>query len=162
MTETYIAYDNHSAIIYGVGDTPDEACARADKDWGIPGDWLTAPASAALVAQIESRGGRIPWTIVDGIACCADPEVEAQPEPAADTREFRAYDKVTEWSGPVRQTEAAAAADASRHNRSLAAQGGYGSAIVAVNDDGRLRDLDGRWIWPPHGRGCGAAEWVKP
>lgn len=78
---------------------------------------------------------------------------------ATNIHEFRAYDKVTEWSGPVRQTEDAAWDDAERHNRSLSAQGGYGSAIVAGNDDGRLRDLDGRWIWPPHGRSCGAARW---
>ena len=72
MTETYIAYDDESGIIYGVGDTEAEACARADHDCGITGDWRTAPASAALVAQIERSGGRICWRLVDSIACTVD------------------------------------------------------------------------------------------
>jgi len=72
------------------------------------------------------------------------------------TEEFRAYDKVTEWSGPIRTDVDAAWKDVERHNQTCAAQGGYGSAVVGVNDDGRMRDLDGNWIWPPHGMSCGA------
>lgn len=75
---------------------------------------------------------------------------------------YRAYDTTTEWSGPPRWTVAAAQRDADRHNTGCASQGGYGSAIVARRDDSdRLLDMDGDYIWPPHGRGCGAARWVE-
>ena len=76
----------------------------------------------------------------------------------------RAYDVLTEWSGPVRSETSAAQADADRHNRIAAAQGGFGEAIVVREDPeaaGRLVDEDGRTVWPPHGRSCGAAEWVQ-
>lgn len=77
--------------------------------------------------------------------------------------EFRAYDTVTEWSGPVRDTVEAAEKDAARHNRGCAKQGGYGSAEVVTRDPeapSRLVDLRGKSVWPPHGRSCGAARWV--
>lgn len=76
--------------------------------------------------------------------------------------EYRAYDTTTEWSGPVRSTIEAAEADADRHNRGCAKQGGYGSAIVVTRDpdsETRLVDLDGASVWPPHGRSTGAARW---
>jgi hypothetical protein len=81
---------------------------------------------------------------------------DATAEPPA----YRAYDQATGWSGPPRTTAAAAAADARRHNRGCAAQGGYGRAIVAVRAGDRLVGLDGEPIWPSHGKSCGAARWV--
>ena len=72
---------------------------------------------------------------------------------------FRAYDTVTEWSGPPRSSSVAAERDASDHNDGCAAQGGYGSAIAVQNCDGRLETLDGETVWPPHGRSTGAARW---
>lgn len=76
--------------------------------------------------------------------------------------EFRAYDTVTEWSGPVRTTIESALADAERHDAGCAAQGGYGSAIVVTRDaesPDLLIDLDGETVWPPHGQSTGAARW---
>lgn len=72
---------------------------------------------------------------------------------------YRAYDRLTEWSGPVSTTVGDAQADAERHNAGCSSQGGYGSARVALRDGDRLQDLNGATIWPPHGRGCGAARW---
>lgn len=76
--------------------------------------------------------------------------------------EYRAYDVLTEWSGPVRSTVHAAERDADSHNAGCARQGGYGSAIVVTRDPespSRLVDLEGESVWPPHGRSCGAARW---
>lgn len=73
---------------------------------------------------------------------------------------YRAYDTTTDWSGPPRRSVAAAQRDARRHNDGSARQGGYGAAIVAVKDGDRLADpMTGDPIWPPYGRGCGAARW---
>ena len=72
------------------------------------------------------------------------------------------YESVTAET-PSLPTVAEALRDCNRHNRGCARQGGYGSAIVVQRDpdaEGRLVDLDGKTIWPPHGRGAGAAEWV--
>ncbi len=79
-------------------------------------------------------------------------------------KEFRAYDTTTEWSGPTRSTVEQAERDVQRHNDGCARQGGYGSAIVVTRDrdaPSRLADLDGRTIWPPHGRSNGAARWCE-
>ena len=73
--------------------------------------------------------------------------------------EFRAYDTLTEWMGPERETEFAAKRDAYLHNKGCAKQGGYGSAIVVRRDDGRCAYLDGSSVWPPHGRTTGAVRW---
>lgn len=78
--------------------------------------------------------------------------------------EYRAYDTLSEWSGAVRTSREAAARDARNHNRSCWAQRGYGRAIVVTRDPeapSRLMDLRGNSVWPPHGRGCGAARWRK-
>jgi hypothetical protein len=79
------------------------------------------------------------------------------------TTEYRAYDTTTEWSGPVRATIEAAQRDATRHNSGCEEQGGYGSAVVVQRLDGggRLADLDGQAVWPPHGRTSGAARWAE-
>lgn len=76
--------------------------------------------------------------------------------------EYRAYDTVTEWLGPVRTALVDAEADATRHNAGCAQQGGYGSAIVVRQDPdapGRCVTLEGQPVWPPHGRSCGSARW---
>ena len=73
--------------------------------------------------------------------------------------QYRAYDTTTEWSGPVRKTIVDAQRDADKHDEGCASQGGYGSAIVVQRDGGRLADLDGEPVWPPHGMTCGAARW---
>lgn len=78
--------------------------------------------------------------------------------------EYRAYNTITEWSGPVRSTLDAADRDADLHNSGCAEQGGYGSAIVVMRDPdvpSRLVDLDGNTVWPPHGRSCGSACWQE-
>lgn len=75
---------------------------------------------------------------------------------------FRAYDTTTEWMGLPREIQAAAQADADEHNDGCAKQGGYGSAIVVQRDPdapGRCVDLEGRAVWPPHGRSTGAVRW---
>lgn len=76
---------------------------------------------------------------------------------------YRAYDTCTEWSGPIRATPEAAEADAGRHDAGCEQQGGYGSTIIVTEDPecpGRLVDLDGVPVWPPHGRATGAAQWL--
>jgi hypothetical protein len=81
-----------------------------------------------------------------------------------DPQAFRAYDVVTGWWGPERATEGAAWGDCRRHNRGCAEQGGYGSAIVVVEDPeapGRVVDLDGDEVWPPSGRSDGTARWPR-
>lgn len=75
---------------------------------------------------------------------------------------FRAYDTVTEWMGPVRDTEERAQKDAASHNRGCVRQGGYGSAIVITEDpecEGRCATLDGQPVWPPSDRSRGSVEW---
>jgi hypothetical protein len=76
--------------------------------------------------------------------------------------QWRAYDLVSEWSGPVRESADEAERDASQHNAGCAAQGGFGSAIVVRPDPeapGRCVDLEGESVWPPHGRTTGAVRW---
>ena len=79
--------------------------------------------------------------------------------PAATDGIYRAYDTTTEWMGRPRATEAAAQADADRHNRGCAKRGGYGSAIVIMRDGDRCQTVDGETVWPPHGFSNGAARW---
>lgn len=78
----------------------------------------------------------------------------------AEADQCRAYDVVTGWSGPARETEAQAQADAEAHNAGCICQGGYGAAIVVRRDGDRLQTLDGRPVWPPDGQTHGAAQWV--
>ena len=77
---------------------------------------------------------------------------------------YRAYDTATEWMGRRRATIDAANADAVRHNEGCESQGGYGSAIVVRRDENgigsRCETLDGKTVWPPHGRGTGAVCWL--
>lgn len=73
---------------------------------------------------------------------------------------FRAYDTTTDWRGPVRDTAAEANADANAHDADLRAAGGYGSALVVTSRNGRMVDLAGVYVYPPHGRTNGAARWA--
>ena len=89
-----------------------------------------------------------------------NPAKSLQPNPRT---LYRAYDKVTEWSGQVHHSVWRAQQDADRHNRGMRKQGGYGSAFVVQphpEAEGRLADLQGTTVWPPHGRGSGAARWI--
>lgn len=80
-------------------------------------------------------------------------------EVAPTSRDYQGYDTVTEWHGTPRKSLEQAQKDVKRHNRSMAAQGGFGSAIVGVRKGKRLTTLDGRPIWPPHGRSTGSVRW---
>lgn len=76
--------------------------------------------------------------------------------------EYRAYDTTTEWMGAPCASVADAQRAADEHNDGCLSQGGYGRAIVVQrNPDapGRCIDLEGRTVWPPHGRSSGAARW---
>lgn len=70
---------------------------------------------------------------------------------------YRAHDTATDWAGPPRTTIDAAQHDADDHNGGCRKQGGYGRAIVVMDDgEGRCTDLSGRYVWPTYGRSCGA------
>jgi len=73
--------------------------------------------------------------------------------------EYRAYETLTDWSGPVRATESEAEADVEERNRVIRARGGIVSAVIAQRQNDRLASLDGEPIWPPYGRTHGAARW---
>ncbi|HZL95499.1 MAG TPA: hypothetical protein VFB99_17720 [Vicinamibacterales bacterium] len=76
--------------------------------------------------------------------------------------EYRAYDLTTAWMGVTRLSVTAAQGDAESHNDGCAKHGGYGRAIVVQRNPeapGRCIDLDGRDVWPPHGRSTGAVRW---
>lgn len=75
---------------------------------------------------------------------------------------YRAYDTITEWMGKARTSMERAEKDALAHNKGCARQGGYGSAIVVQRDPecpGRCVDLDGKPVWPAHGRSTGTVRW---
>jgi len=73
--------------------------------------------------------------------------------------EYRAYETLTDWSGPVRATESEAESDVEERNRVIRARGGIASAVIARRRNDRLASLDGEPIWPPYGRSHGAARW---
>ncbi len=77
----YIVYQIDSAVIYGVGQTADEAWTDAE-EWLTDaitdaaeesGDWkaglAVVEATAALMQQAQDSGGDIRWTEIDGVAC---------------------------------------------------------------------------------------------
>lgn len=74
--------------------------------------------------------------------------------------EYRAYEVLTDWSGPVRDDAESAWLDAEERNRAIGARGGTPSAVAARRDGYRLVYADsGSPIWPPSGRANGAARW---
>jgi hypothetical protein len=75
---------------------------------------------------------------------------------------YRAYDQNTGWQGQPHKRIKGAMRDALLHNDGCAYQGGYGSAIVVTRDsDGFLVTLEGKLIWPSHGRSNGAVRWIE-
>ena len=73
---------------------------------------------------------------------------------------YRAYDMTSRWQGPVRETILRAQTDADARNAGACAQGGYGTAFVVAERDGRCMDPEtGMAIYPAHGNTCGAEEW---
>ena len=90
----YIVQDKDGYAIAGFGATADAAWAMTCDGIGTfhdaQGDdvahevaretqFLTIPATAALIAEVELRGGAISWTVVNGIAC-TDAEAEGDEE----------------------------------------------------------------------------------
>ena len=79
----FIATDTDRTAIHGIGTTADKAVADAmaqcrDLTGLVALDALyraglvTVPASAALVAEVEERGGCIVWAEIDGVAVTVD------------------------------------------------------------------------------------------
>lgn len=85
----YIIQDRDGYAIFGIGETKDEAWVEVVDGVGafhgpdggdIPADeardtqFVTYPATAALLAQVRDCGGQIAWGMIDGVACTADEE----------------------------------------------------------------------------------------
>jgi hypothetical protein len=87
----YVIYDLDQTAIYGTGATVDEAwqqvmsgCDRplnafdgepvSDEAWFA--QFKVRGASAALIAQVESKGGDIAWGYLGGVACTVDELIE--------------------------------------------------------------------------------------
>lgn len=92
----YVIHDD--TALWGTGATEAAAWANFDAnmaaahvtvvDGGAPdqdgtggsfadrGSFSAMPATAALIADVDARGGAIGWSIVDGVACTVD-EAEA-------------------------------------------------------------------------------------
>ena len=77
----YIVYQIDTAVIYGVGQTADEAWTDAE-EWVADaiadaaeegGDWKAGlaivEATAALMQEVAESGGDLRWTEVEGVAC---------------------------------------------------------------------------------------------
>jgi hypothetical protein len=77
----YIVYQIDTGVIYGVGNTADEAWTDAE-EWLTDaitdaafdgGDWkkrcAAVEATAALMQQAQDSGGDIRWTEIEGVAC---------------------------------------------------------------------------------------------
>lgn len=95
MTKTitaagYITHDRDGIAIYGMGNTPDEAWAellefcspffdsRGNEiaaEVARETQFVTVPASAALMEQVRREGGCISWSWVNDVAC-AESETE--------------------------------------------------------------------------------------
>ncbi len=82
----YIVYQSGFAI-FGTGATPEAAeidaqewtdSGEIDADAGgsgeVNGEWYYLPATAALLARVEERGGTTDYSVVNGVACTADEE----------------------------------------------------------------------------------------
>ena len=76
----YVVVQEHYAI-FGYGITQEAAWAEAEEwadleDGEWPEDFACYPATAALLAEVEARGGDIPYGRVGGV-CCTLIEEEA-------------------------------------------------------------------------------------
>lgn len=83
----YIVQDRECHAIAAIGATAEEARAEALKwvgpwedrngntvsedhpTFGFDANYITHPATAALLQQVREEGGAIGWDIIDGIAC---------------------------------------------------------------------------------------------
>lgn len=80
----YMIQDNQGTAIFGIGSTVDEAWTEVVDGLGtfydssgkeIPADqayrtqFKTYGATAALLEEVERRGGRISWEVVGGVGC---------------------------------------------------------------------------------------------
>ena len=81
----YIATDQPCSVVYGAGDTSEEAIddAMAAHDSWSRSDFVAWPATDALVDEVQDRCRRVFWDRVDGICwdrvdgiCCLDEEAE--------------------------------------------------------------------------------------
>ena len=88
----YIAQDVGGYAIAAIGATAEEVRAEVirecgpweDRDgttvdadhpeFGVDAKFVFLPATAALIAQVETDGGEIAWGVVHGIACTRDEE----------------------------------------------------------------------------------------
>ena len=68
----FITTDTCCTAIHGIGTTADEARADAMAQCRDLTGLVTLPASAALVAEVEERGGAILWAEIDGVAMTVD------------------------------------------------------------------------------------------
>ncbi len=115
----------------------------------------TTANAAAILALVTARPMTAPQVAAEDAATSKEIAMNS-------AAAFRAYDTTTEWMGPARETAEAAEADARTHNGGCASQGGYGSAIVVQRDPetpGRCVDMEGRPVWPAHGRSAGTVRW---
>lgn len=89
---SFIAQDVGGYAIAAIGSTAEETRAEVIRncgpwedrdgntvgadhpDFGVDAKFVIYPATAALIAQVESGGGAIAWGVVDGIACTRDEE----------------------------------------------------------------------------------------
>lgn len=70
---------------------------------------------------------------------------------------YTTYGSVRGQCGHKHRTIEAAARCLSSDQAGCRAQGGYSDrAVCAVDEGGYLADLEGRTVWPPHGRSSGA------
>lgn len=74
---------------------------------------------------------------------------------------FRAYDLVTEWRGPVRDTLSSAFEDGMERSQRIREAGGFVKwAVIAPDPDAPERAViagGGTPVWPPHGKSNGTA-----
>ena len=78
MTTKYIAYDESTSVIYGIGDTEEDAI-RDGGDWAADcGNLKTCPATLELTENVLAIGGDpidTPWAKRGGIATAIHEEV---------------------------------------------------------------------------------------
>lgn len=94
ITAGFIIEDKDGLAIYGAARTEDEAWAQTVDGVGVfhdaqgedispeeaRGQFVTHPATQALIDQVDEEGGAIYWVIMDGIACTEDEADAARPE----------------------------------------------------------------------------------
>ena len=88
----YMIQDIQGNAIYGIGDTEDDAWAMVldvvgpflnpddeeiDADKVRDTQYKTYGATAALIAQVNTNGGAIVWSVVEGVACTIAEEESA-------------------------------------------------------------------------------------